>query len=203
MDKKIKIALYVMTFVLICISAYIFKDTYAIFETDSTGEATFDIGSWVIKLNELDISSGQTVNFSMNNFNYTTNSHVKNGVIAPGRSGYFDVVLDPTGTDVSVRYDITLDIPDEYMDNIIYYITTDDGNTVRTDENVYSGVLDLESIRNGDIATLRVNIEWINDSNYDEQDTKLGIVPNNKISIPASITVIQYLGEEIHEYVIE
>ena len=91
-------------------SIYLIKETYAVFETTGTGTADFSIGSWVINLNSIDISSGQTVSFSINSFTYSDSSHIANGVIAPGRSGYFDLILDPDGTDVSVRYDITLDM---------------------------------------------------------------------------------------------
>ena len=199
-DKKVKIILYIMFFSLLIISAFIFKDTYAVFETNTNGASNFDIGRWIIRVNELDISNGQTVNFSMDSFTYTDNIHIRDGYIAPGRSGYFDLVLDPTGTDVSIRYDITLNIPDELSDNISCYVTTNDGNTVRTADNVYSGILDLNSITSGGMATLRVNIEWANNSDYDNLDTQLGIIKNNKISIPASISVIQYLGEELEEY---
>ena len=201
MDKKVKIMLYAVTITLIVIGAYVFKSTYAVFETEANGEADFQVGSWIIKLNEIDISSGQTVNFTINSFVYTENSHVKNGCIAPGRSGYFDVILDPSGTDVAVRYDITLDIDGEYEDNILYYITTEDGSMIRSNVNTYSGVIDLDSIDNGDVATLRVNLEWNNNSSYNESDTELGIVRNNSISIPAQINVVQYLGETITEYV--
>lgn len=200
MGKKIKIVLYIVTAILAIMSAHILKSTYAAFETDATGKADFQVGKWIIKLNEFDISSGQTINFTINSFVYTENSHIKNGCIAPGRSGYFDVVLDPSGTDVAVRYDITLDIDGEYEENIKYYITTTDGSMIKTNADTYSGVMDLGSISNGDVATLRINLEWDNDSLHDESDTEMGIIRNNSISIPVQITVIQYLGETITEY---
>lgn len=201
MEKNVKIVLYIITFALIIVSAYIFIDTYALFETEASAATDLAIGNWVIKLNDIDISSGQTVNFTVNDFVYTTNSHIKDGYIAPGRSGYFDVILDPAGTDVAVRYDITLDIDGDYEDNITYYVTTTDGNTVKTDVNTYSGVLSLNSINNGDVATLRINLEWNDNSTYDASDTELGIVEGNGISIPVELTVVQYLGEPIVEYV--
>ena len=35
----------------------------------------------------------------------------------------------------------------------------------------------------------------------DQEDSKLGIVPNNKLDIPIILQATQYLGEEIVEYV--
>lgn len=200
MKINIKTILYIGVLILLIASIYLIKETYAVFETTGTGTADFSIGSWVINLNNIDISSGQTVNFSINSFTYDENSHIANGVIAPGRSGYFDLILDPDGTDVAVRYDITLDMEEEYADNITYYVTTTDGTTIQTGESTYSGIIDLSSIDNGDTATLRIIVEWVDNGSYDESDTELGMQNNSSISIPAQINVIQYLGESLEEY---
>ena len=200
MKINAKTMLYIGVLVLLIASIYLIKETYAVFETTGTGTADFSIGSWVINLNNIDISSGQTVSFSINSFTYSENSHIANGVIAPGRSGYFDLILDPDGTDVAVRYDITLDMEEEYANNITYYVTTTDGTTIRTGENTYSGIIDLDSIDDGDVATLRIIVEWVNNGSYDASDTELGLENNASISIPAEINVVQYLGETLEEY---
>lgn len=200
MDIKTKIMLYLGVLILGIASIYIIKETYAVYETNTTGTADFSIGSWVINLNNIDISSGQTVSFSINNFNYSDSSHIANGVIAPGRSGYFDLILDPSGTDVSVRYDITLNMEQEYEDNITYYVTATDGTTIQTGPNTYSGIIDLASIDDGDTARLRIVVEWVDNASYNESDTLLGLANNPSISIPAEITVVQYLGESLQEY---
>jgi hypothetical protein len=200
MKINIKTMLYIGVLFLLVASIYLIKETYAVFETTGTGTADFSIGSWVINLNSIDISSGQTVSFSINSFTYSDSSHIANGVIAPGRSGYFDLILDPDGTDVSVRYDITLDMEEEYENNITYYVTTTDGTTIQTGPSTYSGIIDLASIDNGDTATLRIVVEWVDNGSYDVTDTELGMMNNPSISIPAEITVVQYLGESMEEY---
>lgn len=201
MKIDIKKILYVLVVICVISTIYILKDTYGLFERNASGDANFDIASWVISLNNIDISSGVTSDFTASNFIYTVNSHVKDGKIAPGRSGYFDVIIDPAGTDVAVRYDITLSLDGEYEDNILYYVTTSDGTMIRTDVNTYSGVIDLSSIDDEDVATLRINIEWDDDGNHDSNDTELGLSSLSNISIPTSVHVVQYLGETLTEYV--
>lgn len=198
--NKIKFVLYLLVVVALGLTFYIISDTYALFEREASGSANFDIAQWVIKLNNIDISSGETISFSLSNFVYATNSHVANGYIAPGRNGYFDIVLDPAGTEVAVRYDITLDLEGDYSDNLTYSVTTADGMTIRTGENTYSGVIDMSSIENDEVATLRINLEWEDIASYNASDTALGLIRNNDIEIPASITVVQYLGETLTEY---
>ena len=203
MKSKIKIVLYICLFISALVLLWFISDTYAVFETNSNGTANIPVGGWVIKLNSVDISSGQTVSFVVNNFNYSENAHIESGKIAPGRSGYFDVVLDPDGTDVSIRYDVTLDLEGDYEDNITYYVVTNGQSAIRTGENTYSGVIDLNDIDNGDVATLRIVVEWVNNSSYDDSDTELGLSNNPSISIPAEINVIQYFGETLVPYVSE
>ena len=201
MKSRVKIILYIVLFVVAMALIYCVSSTYAVYETITNGTANLDIGSWLIRLNSVDISSGETISFNANNFTYSNSSHIANGVIAPGRSGYFEVIIDPDGSDVSIRYDITLDMEEDYGDNITYYVDTNNGSAIRTGESTYSGVLDLSEIENGDVATLRIVVEWLDNSAYDEHDTELGLTPNNNITIPAEITVVQYLGETIVPYV--
>ena len=48
--------------------------------------------------------------------------------------------------------------------------------------------------------TLRINLTWDNDVNYNSNDTKLGTTEDNKIRIPVGVSVTQYLGETITPY---
>ena len=88
----------------------------------------------------------------------------------------------------------------EYANNITYYVTATDGTTIQTGPNTYSGIIDLDSIDDGDTARLRIVVEWVDNASYNESDTSLGLANNPSISIPAEITVVQYLGESLQEY---
>ena len=88
---------------------------------------------------------------------YIENEHMKEGVIAPGREGYFDLVIDSSNTEVSFRYDISvtssenssvndlvitgyslndseiIPVSDQLnnLSNIIYYTDTNKENKIR------------------------------------------------------------------------
>ena len=109
-------------------------------------------------------------------------------------------ILDCTEDEYNGVWSAYLDMEEEYADNITYYVTTTDGTTIRTAEDTYSGIIDLNSIDNGDVATLRIVVEWVDNGSYNESDTALGLENNSSISIPAQINVVQYLGETIEEY---
>ena len=47
---------------------------------------------------------------------------------------------------------------------------------------------------------IRVNVVWNNIEENSVEDSKIGLIYNNKLDIPVTVTVTQYLGEEIKEY---
>ena len=99
--------LYFSFIALAIVSLIYLANTYALLETNAKAGITEDVGKWQIKINNTDISQGLSNSFNINDFVYTDNANVDDNVIAPGRKGYFDIIIDPTGTDVSIRYDIT------------------------------------------------------------------------------------------------
>ena len=56
------IALIAMVFLAIVI--LLITDTYALFETNATGEKGIEIGAWNIKINDTDISLAKTLNIT-------------------------------------------------------------------------------------------------------------------------------------------
>ena len=202
--KKSSVKRYLFLLVIfgVLVTSYMIVDTYALFETNGTGVVSEDVGKWIIKLNNTDISGGVSEDFTINNFIYTDNSNVENGFIAPGRNGYFDIVVDAKGTDVAVRYDISVDFTqNSYPDNISFRVENlSGGDAILSDVSTYSGVISLNSINTG-LVTIRVHIEWIEDGLHDLTDSELLSGESASISIPVNVKVLQYLGEEITPYV--
>ena len=198
---KTKLKLWLLVILFFILSIYLISDSYALFETNSSGEANSEIGKWVIKISDILISDNQKEEFSVDNFVYEENENIADGYIAPGRNGYFDIILDPTGTEVAVRYDLSFDNEQSYGDNIKYSVTLLDGTeTIKTAPNTYSGTISLKQINQNTKITLRINLTWDNDVNYNSNDTKLGTTEDNKIRIPVGVSVTQYLGETITPY---
>lgn len=173
-------------------------DTYALFEKEANTTVENDLAQWVIKINSetmgLNVSE-----FPIENITWNNSSNVVSGKVAPGIGGYFDIVIDPTDTQVSVRYDITFDFT--LITNDMFVVTdifevVDDG-LVETAEDVYTGIISLEDINDEKIHIVRVSLDWLNDEDNNASDSLLGKVRNNRISIPIEVNVSQYLGEEI------
>ncbi len=173
--------------------------TYSLFETNHTSETNNDLAKWIIKINNINVSATNT--FTMADINWIENQHVKNDKVAPGLSGYFDIVIDPKGTEVSVRYDITYDFTT--MVNEEFYVNNieelNENNLIRTGEFTYTGLIMLENVETTK-HIIRTSMVWNNNVLNDEADSALGSIPNNVVAIPVTIKVSQYLGETIVTY---
>lgn len=107
----------------------------------------------------------------------------------------------PTETEVSIRYDITFDFTElNECFEIDSIIETTSGNLIQTDAYTYSNVISVADILDGEINNIRVTVNWNNNEDYNDIDSMLGRDINSKISIPVSVKVSQYLGEELEEY---
>ena len=202
-DKKIiKKSLIVLTMIMISITIYKIIQTYALFETNKTGLVNQKIAKWNIELNQTDITNGITQNIIIDNFQLTENNNVLSGKIAPGISGALDLTLDPKDTDVSIRYDLTLeDIGNQPIKISSIEMIEGTGTLLKTGENTYTGLMNLNNIKNSTSkVTVRITVYWENDESNNEKDTIIGMQYGLKLSVPITVSVKQYLGETIEEY---
>lgn len=202
-NKNIKKLLWLCMCIIIVVIIYEIIHIYAVFYSEMTGNVQFENGKWNIYVNGTEISTGVTTTFTVDQISIDESSHVKVGNLAPGLSGDFEIAINPTDTDVSVRYDITLDRENMTNDNIrIIGITeTEDNNTLtRTGEDTYTAVIPLQKIKNGTTNNIRISIEWV-DTEDATQDILVGATSNPKLHIPITVHFSQYSGETITEYV--
>lgn len=195
--------IYLLYICIVLIVVYGIIQIYAVFQSEVSGTVNLVKGVWQIKVNQTDISNGVNKEFTVNNIEVQNNEHVKPGNLAPGLSGIFHISIDPRNTDVSVRYDVSLNQENLTNKNItIKAISeTDQGKTlIKTDENTYTGIISLEEIKQGIQNTIEVEIEWKDDETNDEEDTNMGIQEDYTLEIPIIVHVSQYLGKEIVAY---
>ena len=170
-------------------------------------------------------TSGTPTEFTIDNFVWDTDSHVTDGKVAPGMKGQFEIEIDPKDTDVSIEYsikidnsrftesnDINLKIKKIILDGEEYEFTSvpvieevenelgEIEEIVTNTEIKISFVKPLSEIQSNDddvrIDSLLVDVEWENNEEFNEKDSEIGRVPNNIISLPITVDLIQYTGEE-------
>ena len=183
-----KYKLYILGFICLVITFFVIKGTYALFETDASGEADFQVGKWVIKLNDRDISLNKLI--TLDDFVYTSSEHTEEGYFAPGSSAEFEIDMDVSESDVSVEYEIEID--DSSLDDYpninfkIYDLSTNEEMLT----NTTSGVITLDDPVK--TKSFKLVLVWEDIEDYDESDTSL---IGETLRFNARVNFKQYTGE--------
>lgn len=151
-----KIALFVALMSLF-FSVSLIQSTYAKYVSSATNNTNITIARWNILVNNQDVVSNS--NF-VNNITpvFTGNTNVADGKIAPTATGYYDITIDASNTDVSLSYTVSIEESElnTVTDIEVYSYTI---NSVTTDYTVpITG-----QIKHNDAnktATIRFNVRW-------------------------------------------
>ena len=110
--KNILIAIELMLIAIIIFSMY----AYSRYSSKVNGTGTATIAKWSFKVN------GQTETLETINLADTmkTNNTVKQGTVAPGTEGSFNLEIDGSGSEVAIEYTINLNVTDKPQ-NLNFY----------------------------------------------------------------------------------
>lgn len=189
LNKKV-IMLIACFCVLLCILTL--QETYAKY-TSAVNETTdITIARWRILVNDFDIrSNSSTTNLITPVF--AGNANISSGVIAPTAEGYFDIVIDASGTDLAFDYTITINNSDDSpVSDVRITGCTLNGNNVAVTNGTLTGRVNLTDQR---VNTVRVYIEWYDgtgESMNNAQDTSTTMLENSvaKINVNANFTQV-------------
>lgn len=130
--------------------------------------AGIEIAKFTIKVNETTVEQNNTFELKLSPTTNTTDNK-----ISPDSTGYFDIEIDPTGTEVSLEYHISFDLTS--IQNVSRKITLtqyslDSGATTieMPIDNIITGEILLDSnsstgFTSSDKITIRVYWEWEED----------------------------------------
>lgn len=191
--------IFLLFIVVVCLTIYEIRHSFSLFENEKDIVVNSSIGKWEITVNNSDVP--KTATFTANNIVVVGDNNVKENYFAPGTHGYFDIVINPNDTDVSIYYEIFCRT-DLILNNHIKVTeieNVDNNPLIRVGDLSYADVIPLSDIKNHATRTIRFHIEWDNNENNNEIDSLYGNASED-FEIPIEITFRQYLGEEIQEY---
>lgn len=146
----------------------LFYNTFARYTTVLQNESTVAIADWQISINDKDILNEQRLVNSLQlipDTNVTTDNK-----IAPGQKGYFDIIINPEGTDVAIQYMMNFDttqIPTGIK--LKEYKILENGASAKIENNIIEGEINLEEkkqLTQEEQKTIRVFWEWNEVSTY-------------------------------------
>ena len=191
--KRWLIILFVISLTATC---YVISDSFGLFESEKEIVINNDIGKWQILVNNNTIN--QTTSFSVSNIHVSGDNNVRENHFAPGTSGYFDIVIDPNDTDVSIYYEIVCrtDRITNPQISLTRIENVDKPDLINVRDYTYAGVIPLSDIQNDVTTTIRFHVTWTNNENNNEIDSLYGS-SSATFDIPMEITFRQYTGEQI------
>ena len=183
-----KFKLYLCGFILLAITIITLSSTYALFETNASADANFDVGKWIIKLNNKNISLEKII--TLDDFEYVNSSHVEDGYFAPTSKAEFEIDIDASQTEVSVEYSLVIDdsLLEDYPN--IYFKIIDVDTGIEMNQSSTSGIMYLSDTNR--TKHFKLILEWNNNDQYDESDTSL---IGEKLRFNINANFKQYLGE--------
>lgn len=202
--KNRKITLLVVLsflFLLIFGTAY----TYSVFQSSKSGNMDVNIAAWNIILNDSNVVETHT--FSLNDLTINKNDNVKDSTFAPGSTGYFNINIDPSDTQVAIKYEIVVKPFEFEIDGVVLNnenlrisrATVNGSDITNTTDGRFVGVIPYKENRtSADIVKLYVEIEWVNEESNNEMDSIIGFNGNVDADIPMEINFSQYLGEDLN-----
>ena len=174
-DKKILVAALLVLLLTVCFG------TYAIYRASTNASGSIKAAAWSVKVGGTDIQSANYT-FSANDIHWTTLTGYNN-TIAPGSSGYIDIPIDATGSEVDVIITAALGSTTLPTGMTASLASGNDSQTI-----AYSTVTDAMK------TNVRINIAWAgaesDDSSKDSSDLTAS---GTTISIPVTLTAKQSL----------
>ena len=155
---------YNLIYAIILILFLMIPTTFSRYTTTAEGETSVNIANWQISINGVDLTQNATLNDKID----LVYGNQHNGMILPGETGYFDIILDPTGTEVSVEYEIVIDLSNMPQNMILTGYTLNVGEMMNVpNNNTFTGEIRLSNqsqLDNSNKQTYRIYWQWTGSS---------------------------------------
>ena len=188
--KKKRGLLLVLALLIVTATAGAVTLTYSRYSSSASGSDTAQVATWKVQVNGTDIVAQNT--FTANSINWTTNANIAEGYIAPSSTGTFDIVINPTGSKVAMKYELSIDTEafQDYPQIAISSVKVGSTPISADGSGKYTGVIPLSEVEAGTEKTLTVTIEWTNSESNNTSDTTIGSTIQ-EFEIPVTVTVTQ------------
>ena len=186
----------ILIILLICVFALFItsNQTYTAYESLVENEVPVEIATWRIDIDGKDVVSA-TEKIAVGQITWT-NEHANSNTAAPGSVGVARINIDPSKSDVAIKYKISYEDhtmnPDCILSVTSIYIEDEQLANVN---NSFEGIITMDDIKNKKILTLVINVEWVNNEENNENDTLIGSGEVEANFLNLELEARQYLGE--------
>lgn len=196
--EKLKDLHFIFVFVIIVTLSfmYLFQTSYAKYRKQVNAEVSLSIAKWNIKVNNEYVNNKAVLEEEITPV-FIGNERTKDSVVAPGVTGYCDIIID--ATDVDVDFDIEITAREEETSSIpdlkpISYIINP--STENPTEITYDGTPITQTIlKNSENNTIRIYLKWDDDEESqtmtNEDDTNVALDDTSTAVVGVTIKFTQ------------
>ena len=185
-DTKKKDLKFIILFIVLvsCCLLYLFQSSYAKYRRQINGSVSSDIASWNIKVNGEDIANKKTLTTTIEP-TFLESENTKEGVIAPGVTGYYTITIDASDVDVnflcSIHSDVSVDSNVVDLKTLSYVVNPVSDNDEKLTYSADTGIVQQIS-KNTNQTVFRIYIQWDDEAGtMDNQvDTQAATNDNSK-----------------------
>ena len=184
--KKILIIALILVDITIC---FLGGQTYSKYKAEVKGENQngAEIAGWNFNVN------GTSRELKSINLMQTCKQEtLTNGKIAPGTSGYFDIIIDATGTEVGIEYQVIFENEQSKPTNLTFTYENAKYNSLKELEKVLKGNINANDSEKTKVIT--VDWQWNYESGNSQIDTQEGLTLSN-YTFDIIVTGIQVVPE--------
>ena len=180
MSKKKKIILAVTILSCIAIS-FIGGQSYSKYVSEVRGDGMAEVATWSFKVNgqKEEVQTIQLVSTC-------NNETLINNKIAPGTSGSFNIIVDGTGSDVGINYNIKFTNESTKPNNLKFTYDGQEFNSIADLESDLSGVINANDENKQ--KTITIHWEWP----YETGNSQSEIAQNDKIDTQNAQEIANY-----------
>ena len=147
---------------------YLFQSSYAKYRKQVTGDLQARVASWKIKVNNEDIQNKTALTRNITP-TFDTNQYVGENVIAPGSTGYFDIIVNAEDVDVDFNFEITSSVDESTpLEDLIFTKYSINGTEYNYTQ---SGKVTGDLQKNTGDTSIRIFFKW-NDDNTNSMDNQ-------------------------------
>ena len=159
-SKKIILAIAVLLCILL---AFIGGQAYAKYITEIKWKGISEVATWCFKVNDQkehiqEIKLASTYN----------NETLVNNKIAPGTSGNFNIIVDATGSEVGIKYNIVFSDEANKPTNLKFIYEDQEYDSIQELENNLSGVINANE--ENKTKTLNIGWKWDYETGQEEEE---------------------------------
>ena len=180
MSKSKKIILILAILIAIVLS-FIGGQTFSKYIAEVRGEGVAEVARWSFKVNG-QAQEVQTINLAST----CNNETLINNKIAPGTEGAFNIIVDGTGSDVGIEYNVKFENEMNKPQNLKFIYNGVTYDSITDLEDKLTGVINANA--ENKVTTMTVNWEWEYETGSDEDE----ILTNDKIDTQNAQDITNY-----------